>query len=77
MKNIDDKLSGSYYTPYKTIRFMREYLRREHKIKGKMLEPSAGDGRFIDEFEKEENIEKIIAVELIQKKARWLKSNPY
>ena len=77
MKNIDDKLSGSYYTPYKTIRFMREYLRREHKIKGKMLEPSAGDGRFIDEFEKEENIEKIIAVELIQKKARWLKSKPY
>ena len=53
MKKLEDKLLGSYYTPFRTVRFMREYLQREHKIYGRVLEPSVGDGRFIDEFEKE------------------------
>ena len=48
MKKIEDKLSGSYYTPYRTIQFMKEYLAREHKIYGKVLEPSVGDGRFLE-----------------------------
>lgn len=77
MKKLADKLSGSYYTPYKTIQFMREYLTRENKIYGRVLEPSAGDGRFIDEFEKEERIEKIVAVELIEQKVRKLKNKGY
>lgn len=77
MKKLEDKLSGSYYTPYKTIRFMKEYLARENKIYGKMLEPSVGDGRFVDEFQKEESIEKIVAVELIQEKVKQLKNKRY
>lgn len=77
MKKIEDKLSGSYYTPHRTIQFMKRYLAREHKIYGKMLEPSVGDGRFVDVFEKEESIEKIIAVELIEEKAGRLKNRGY
>ena len=74
MKKIEDKLLGSYYTPYRTIQFMKEYLAREHKIYGKVLEPSVGDGRFLDAFEKEESIEKIVAVELIEEKVGQLKN---
>lgn len=77
MKRIADKLSGSYYTPYRTIQFMKEYLAREHKIYGKVLEPSVGDGRFLDAFEKEESIEKIVAVELIEEKVGQLKNRDY
>ena len=77
MKKIEDKLSGSYYTPYRTIQFMKEYLAREHKIYGKVLEPSVGDGRFLDAFEKEESIEKIVAVELIEEKVGQLKNRGY
>ena len=42
-----------------------------------MLEPSVGDGRFLDAFEKEESIEKIVAVELIEEKVGQLKNRGY
>ena len=62
MKRFEDKLSGSYYTPFRTVQFMKEYLAREHKIYKRVLEPSVGDGRFVDVFEKEENIERFVGV---------------
>ncbi len=77
MKKLEDKLLGSYYTPFRTVRFMKEYLVREHKIFRSVLEPSVGDGRFVDEFEKEKNIESFVAVELIEEKVRRLKNNRY
>lgn len=77
MKRLEDKLSGSYYTPTKTVRFMKEYLLKENKKYRNMLEPSAGDGRFIDEFEKEENIRELVAVELIGEKIRNLENKGY
>ena len=77
MKRLEDKLSGSYYTPLRTVRFMKEYLAREHKIYRRVLEPSVGDGRFVDAFEKEENIESFVAVELIEEKVRQLKNKRY
>lgn len=58
-------------------KFQKEYLAREHKIYGKVLEPSVGDGRFLDAFEKEESIEKIVAVELIEEKVGQLKNRGY
>lgn len=70
MKKLEDKLLGSYYTPFKTVRFMRDYLAREHKIYGRVLEPSVGDGRFVDAFEKEEDLRSFVAVELIEEKVR-------
>lgn len=77
MKKLEDKLSGSYYTPHKTVEFMKKYLTKEHKIYGKVLEPSAGDGRFIDELEKEDNIQQLLAVELSEKKTQYLNSKGY
>lgn len=77
MKKLEDKLLGSYYTPFRTIRFMKEYLEREHKIYRKVLEPSVGDGRFVDVFEKVENIQSFVAVELIEEKVRQLKNKRY
>ena len=77
MKKLEDKLLGSYYTPFRTVRFMREYLQREHKIYGRVLEPSVGDGRFIDEFEKEKNLQSFVAVELIEEKVRHLRNKRY
>ena len=31
MKKLEDKLSGSYYTPFKTVQFMKKYLERVNK----------------------------------------------
>lgn len=77
MKNISNKLSGSYYTPHRTIQFMKDYLIKEHKLYGKVLEPSAGDGRIIDILETEEKIEKIVAVEISDEKVDQLKRKGY
>lgn len=77
MKKLEDKLSGSYYTPFKTVRFMKEYLAKEHKIYRRVLEPSVGDGRFVDVFEKDENIQSLVAVELMEEKVRQLKDKGY
>lgn len=77
MKKLEDKLSGSYYTPFRTVQFMKEYLSREKKLYGKVLEPSAGDGRFIDLFEKEEQVEQVVAVELMAEKVNKLKKKGY
>ena len=77
MKMLENKLSGSYYTPYRTIQFMNEYLAREHKTYRKVLEPSVGDGRFVDVFEKDENIQRLVAVELMKEKVEQLKNKRY
>ena len=77
MKKLEDKLSGSYYTPFKTVQFMKKYLARENKTYRKVLEPSVGDGRFVDAFEKEENIQSFVAVELVEEKVRQLKNKRY
>ncbi len=77
MKKLENKLLGSYYTPFRTVRFMKEYLTREHKIYRSVLEPSVGDGRFVDVFEKEESIQSFVAVELIEEKVRQLKNKGY
>ena len=77
MKKLEDKLSGSYYTPLRTVQFMKEYLAREHKIYRRVLEPSVGDGRFVDVFEKEQNLQSFVAVELIEEKVRLLKDKSY
>lgn len=77
MKRLEDKLSGSYYTPYRTVQFMKKYLARERKIYKRVLEPSVGDGRFVDAFEKEENIEHFVGVELIEEKVMQLKNKRY
>ena len=77
MKKLEDKLSGSYYTPLRTVWFMKEYLEKEHKVYTRVLEPSVGDGRFLDAFQKEENIESLVAVELLEEKVTELKNKKF
>lgn len=62
----DEKISGSYYTPYDVITFMMNYLEKEKQDFRSVLEPSAGDGRFLSLLLKK--AEHIDAVELFEEK---------
>ena len=77
MKNQDKKLSGSYYTPHKTVCFMEKYLSKENKRFSSVLEPSAGDGRFVDMFSSEKNVQNLVAIELMEEKVEQLKNKNY
>lgn len=77
MKKLENKLSGSYYTPVKTVQFMKKYLAEEQQTFERVLEPSAGDGRFIDEFENVEGIQKLVAVEVVDEKVKQLECQGY
>ena len=61
-----DKMSGTYYTPPDAIQFMMEYLKKEQQDFSNVLEPSAGDGRFLPLLQ--ENASHITAIELFQEK---------
>lgn len=67
---MDEKLSGSYYTPQKTVSFIFDYLQQHQKSIKSILEPSAGDGRFIDLFSKSKYVNRIVGVELYQEKVQ-------
>lgn len=67
---MDEKLSGSYYTPKKTVHFIYNYLQQQHKPIKSILEPSAGDGRFIRLFSKSNSVDNIVGVELYQEKVQ-------
>lgn len=41
------KESGTYYTPLRTVEFMCDYVAAHQKKPSSILEPSAGDGRFV------------------------------
>jgi len=71
-KKREDKLSGSYYTPHNTVRFMIDYLLREQKSYQTILEPSAGDGRFLEIFQTLPGITELTAVEIDKEKANDL-----
>ena len=43
---MDNKLTGSFYTPQKLIEYMAKYISGRITPQS-ILEPSAGDGRFI------------------------------
>lgn len=74
---MDEKMSGSYYTPHKTITFMRRYLSEQNIQYNTILEPCAGDGRFVDEFNGSNSIKSIIAIELYLEKTKLLLEKKY
>ncbi len=77
---MDDKLSGSYYTPYEVIKFIYSYLEEEQKTFYNMLEPSVGDGRFIEvllESSKVLKPSRIVGVELYEDKTKYLEKKGY
>lgn len=52
---MDEKKSGSYYTPECVVRFMVNYLAAQGQNFAHVLEPSAGDGRFLPELLRQPN----------------------
>lgn len=74
---MDEKLSGSYYTPPKTVRFMYNYLLRQNNLLQTILEPSTGDGRFLDEFINLKSVNRMTGIELYQEKINNLISKNY
>lgn len=69
----NQKESGSYYTPQELVKFMVEYLKKEQQDFDNVLEPSAGDGRFLPLLLSCSNHVK--AVELFQEKVQQINQN--
>lgn len=70
--SIYEKKTGSFYTPLKTISFMRDFLSSQGVLPRLVLEPCFGDGRFVDIFEGIDAVESIHAVEISEKKTSHL-----
>ena len=66
----NQKESGSYYTPQKLVEFMVDYLKGKQQDFDSVLEPSAGDGRFLPLLLPCSN--HVEAVELFKKKAMYI-----
>lgn len=52
----EEKKTGSYYTPLELIQFMVDYLEKEKQDFSNVLEPSAGDGRFLSCYYQRQHI---------------------
>ena len=70
---MDNKETGSYYTPYKLIDFMARYLKKNQQNFENVLEPSAGDGRFLSVLLPESNAVK--AIELFEDKVKGIQTS--
>ena len=68
----EEKLTGSYYTPESVVQFMVDYLRRNQQDFSYVLEPSAGDGRFIKALQ--QTVGQIDAIELYEDKIMALRA---
>lgn len=73
MNTVNNKLIGSYYTPHEVIKFIYNYLEKQNKNIKSILEPSAGDGRFIEAFLKSNFISSIVGIELVEDKLMHVK----
>lgn len=68
---MDNKATGSYYTPVELVESMVEFI--TDKNKGfNILEPSAGDGRFINSLIAKNKAFDIDSVELIKSKCEYI-----
>lgn len=64
----NNKETGSYYTPYNLINFMNRYLQKNNQSFVNVLEPSAGDGRFLSVLLSQSN--NVKAIELFEEKVK-------
>lgn len=71
---MNDKATGSYYTPLELVKYMTEFIEKRLQI-NKILEPSAGDGRFIDILRRLDCT--IHAIEIDNEKSDYLKKKGY
>ena len=68
----NNKETGSYYTPYNLINFMNRYLKKNKQDFSSVLEPSAGDGRFLSVLLSQGK--KVKAIELFEEKVEDIKN---
>ena len=80
--STEQKLRGAYYTPLKLAEKMVDFFKKEASIKS-ILEPSCGDGVFVDALVETQFLtqnRKVTAIEIekneAQKVAEKLKNNP-
>ena len=79
--STEQKLRGAYYTPLKLAEKMVDFFKKDASIKS-ILEPSCGDGVFVDALVETQFLTKIesTAIEIekneAQKVAEKLKNNP-
>lgn len=59
---MDNKLTGSFYTPEKLIEYMTEYAQKRISPRN-ILEPSAGDGRFVKFLKKFSSSVSLVEIE--------------
>lgn len=71
---MSDKATGSYYTPLKLVEYMTEFIKNRFNI-NEVLEPAAGDGRFIDTLNSLDYA--IHAIEINNDKSEHLKNKDY
>ena len=67
----NNKETGSYYTPHKLIDFMIKYLQKNQQDFSNVLEPSAGDGRFLASLLPLSN--RVRAIELFEEKVKYIR----
>lgn len=70
---MDNKKTGSYYTPLHVVEFMVRFLAAQEQNFQCTLEPSAGDGRFLPALLSQKNC-CVDAVELFENKVRDMSS---
>ncbi|WEG12600.1 Eco57I restriction-modification methylase domain-containing protein [Pullulanibacillus sp. KACC 23026] len=68
---MDQKKTGSFYTPKPLVKYMCDYAIKKNVV-NEILEPSVGDGRFLEELVKYKELS-IDAVEIDQQKINILK----
>lgn len=64
-ESTDQKLRGAYYTPIRLAQYIVQLV-KEHYIGGGILEPSCGDGAFIDAIESEYDLDKIDSITAVE-----------
>ena len=73
-KQSEQKLRGAYYTPNEIINFILRWVLREDEPK-KILEPSAGDGRFIKLADQINTNSEITAIEINEEESKKIPQN--
>lgn len=62
-KQTEEKLNGVFYTPFEIVDFLTRWITDKQQISN-VLEPSAGDGRFVKQIVELSNKANITAVEI-------------
>ena len=62
-KQTEEKLNGVFYTPFEIVRFLTSWITDKQQIFN-VLEPSAGDGRFVKQIVEFADKANVTAVEI-------------